>query len=89
VEAVANQDKAFERRRQHLLAAYASRFRADSIRGEFETKHENLALDFLTSNHRISCLQLLPPDIYYDADLMGKPSEWAYRAKHSNSFTLD
>lgn len=77
-----------ERRRQHPFAAYASRFWGDNIRGESELKYKDVLLQFLTSDNRISCFQLLPPDTAYDAQLIGEPSEWFDTATDSHSFAI-
>lgn len=80
--------QAEERRSQYLFAAYASRFWGDKIRGQPELKHEEILLRFLTSDNRISSLQLLPPDTAYDEDLIGKQAEWFDVTTDANSFAV-
>jgi ankyrin repeat protein len=83
-----NHEEAVERRRQHPFATYASRFWGDNIRGELEWKYRDVLLQFLTSDNRISCFQLLPPDTAYDTQLIGEPSEWYHEVTNSNSFAI-
>ena len=83
-----SQEEAVERRRQHPFAAYASRFWGDNVRGELEWKYGDVLLRFLTSDNKISCLQLLPPDTAYDTQLIGEPSELYQGVANSNSFAI-
>ena len=84
----ATDKQADERRNLYPFGSYASRFWGDMIRGQSELKYKETLLQFLTSENRISCYQLLPPDMPYDEKLIGGPTDWFDMVNDSYSFDI-
>lgn len=82
------EEEADQRRQQFPFGAYASRFWGAMIRGQFERRHKDLLVRFLTSDNRISSLQLLPPNTRYDTQLIGLPKDWTSQTLNTIHFAV-